>query len=172
MSTSSATSTSAACSNSTTNIAPSPLSPSNPANLPASSSLTTGCNLPAALVAQPLLAVPLKTQRHRIRQPLNSLGGGFSPRVTRRKQRGLQPLKRRSLSPLATRDSLNPSPSPASTSSPLASSPCSPNRASSPSSTPIFVSLPKAKKSSPSAPTNTTGATSAVPPTSPKPPKT
>ena len=65
-----------------------------------------------------------------------------------------------------------PSPSPASTSFPVVSSPCSLKKAPSPSSTPIFASPPRVKKSSPSALTITTGATSAAPPTSPKPQST
>ncbi len=76
-------------------------------------------------------------------------------------------------SPLPTRHfpspknppSSSPWPSPASTSSPPASSLCSPKAAPSPSSTPTSAYPPKAKKSWPSATTTPTGATSANPPT-------
>src|SRR5207244_150379 len=102
--------------------------------------------LPPATVPQPIVAA---------RHPFRALR---------------RPLPPSPPAPLATRHFL--SPSPASTSSPLASFPCSLRPASSPSSTLVFGSPPGVKKSSPSAPTNTTGATSAAPPSSPKPPAT
>src|SRR5216684_2414073 len=135
---------------------PSPPSPSNPAKLPATSSSTTTSSSAAAVPA-------CMANQNLFPQLPRILFVSVALRILPKPPTVVIPSEARNLlfphPAQRTQTRCKPSPSPASTSSLPASSPCSQKKASSPSSPPTSASPPKANPSSLSAPTPTTGAT-------------